>query len=271
MITRKTSFLFLPLFCFLFLTCDGVTNAIRPFLLSDEDEIAWGNQLKRQIMADDKNYPKYTDAGSSEVIQYVRNLGQQIARNQDDRDIDFSFEVIDDTLLNAFAIPGGHVFVYTGLLKAAKDKAELAGVLAHEIAHVTNYHSANALTKAVLAEKAQDVVFSDSASLAAALSGLLTNLVFLKFSRDNEFEADSCSVAYTTQSGINPVGMKNFLTTLKNTYGEQPKIFQSFSTHPNTSERITKVQNVISKTSNVPSADSAMFEAEYVAIRNLIH
>ena len=128
---------------------------------------------------------------------------------------------------------GGHVFVYRGLLKNARNAAEVAGVLAHEIGHITQYHSVNRLVQASMVENVNGIIFGeDTSSLGATITGLLENMAFLKYSKEDEYQADSCSVVYTENVSINPYGMKTFLGHLRELYGNTPKIFETFSDHP---------------------------------------
>jgi beta-barrel assembly-enhancing protease len=232
-------------------TCSAVTQFVRPFLVSDADEVTLGTKFQSEIVADTKDYPLYTKNG--DVIHYVDTLGQSLVRAQSDRnDLAFTFQVIDnDSVINAFSIPGGHVFVYTGLLKAAQNGAEVAGVLAHEIGHVTKRHGVNRLVQQNGIEFVNQIVFGSNATTSSMIAGLLENMLFLKFSRTDEYQADSCGVSYAFRCGYNPYGMSSFFQTLLSKYGDSP--METFSDHPNTSERIRNVQGLIGRLSNPPS------------------
>lgn len=248
------------------LSCD----VIRPFLLSEDDEIQLGNKFKTQILADTRNYPQYN--GNSSVVRFVDSIGQRIADAQNDRpSLPFTFTIIrNDTEVNAFSILGGHVFVYTGLLKAADNTAELAGVLAHEIGHITKYHGADQLIRNEGFSIINQILFGDDSSSVAIIAGLLENMTFLHFSQKKEYQADSCAVAYTTKTKINPYGMKQFLSYLRNRYGNTPKIFEPFSEHPPLDDRIDKVQSVINKTSGVMDSTQALFRNEYQRMKAML-
>lgn len=248
------------------ISCDSV----RSFFISDEQEIKIGNNLKQQIIKDNKSYPPFN--GDSRVKKFVDSIGDVIANNQKDRPtLEFSFTVLkDDTNINAFAIPGGHVFVYTGLLKEAENTAELAGVLAHEIGHITKYHSADLLVASELTGLINQIIFGDDSTISRAAATLLENLAFLKYSRNNEYEADSCAVAYTSKSGINPRGVRDFFEKLKRKYGDSQKIFEPLSTHPLLSERIKKVENVISNTNSAPDNEETLYREKYLLIKDLL-
>jgi predicted Zn-dependent protease len=230
-------------------------NAIRPFLLPESDEITMGQKFSLQISSDTVNYPVYNNGNSDTVSKYIDSLGQAIASKQNDwstSKVNFTFNIVkNDTMINAFAVPGGHVYVYTGLLRAAQNEAQVAGVIAHEIAHVTKHHSANILVKQSAVGVINDIVFGSQKTALSIVAGLLENLAFLGFSRDNEYESDSCAVAYTKAAGMNPMGMSQFLGILKATYGDGPRILEPFekltSTHPKVSDRIAEVNGIIQR------------------------
>ena len=252
-------------------SCNRVTDAMRPFLLSDDQEIQLGRNLNNQILSDTKNYPRYN--GSTSVKNFVDSLGQRIASVQKDwnySSLKFTFTIINDTTqINAFSIPGGYVYVYTGLLKAASNSSELAGVLAHEIGHITKHHGADKLIQGQAVGYVNTILFgNDSSSIASAVASLAENLVFLGFSKGDEYQADSCAVAYTVKADINPVGMEHFLGYLQKKYGDTPKIFEPLSDHPPLSDRMKKVREIIGKigadTTKSPDAE------QYLKIRGSI-
>lgn len=251
-------------------SCNRITGWAVPFLISDEQEVELGNKFRAEIDKDTVTYPHFH--GNQRISRFVDSIGQRIASLQKDRDtLTFTFTVLEDTSINAFAIPGGHVYVNTGLLENADNMAEVAGVIAHEIGHITQYHGRDMFLRQEAFNGASSILFGDSASLASALATMVGNMTFLKYSRDNEFEADSCTVAYTTLTNVNPIGMRNFLQKLKNRYGDDLPVFEPFSTHPSLEDRIDRVKEVISE---VPGAsmdsDTLLFEDEYAVIRSLL-
>jgi beta-barrel assembly-enhancing protease len=251
-------------------SCATVTQFVRPFVVSDADEVTLGSKFQSEITADTKNYPLYTK--NAAVIHYIDTLGQSLVRAQSDRtDLAFTFQVIDnDSVINAFSIPGGHVFVYTGLLKAAQNGAEVAGVLAHEIGHVTMRHGVNRLVQQNGVQFVNQIVFGSNSTASSMIAGLLENMLFLKFSRTDEYQADSCGVAYTSRAGYNPFGMSGFFKTLYTKYGDSP--METFSDHPNTSERIKNVEGLIGKLSNppVPSSTVGLHQNDFMKIKSKI-
>jgi predicted Zn-dependent protease len=257
---------FLPFF----FTCATVTQFMRPFVISDTDEVTLGAKFQSEILADTKNYPLYTK--NAEVVNYIDTLGRAIVRAQSDRkDLSFTFQVIDnDAVINAFCVPAGHVFIYTGLLKSAQSGAEVAGVLAHEIGHVIMRHGVNRLVQQYGLEFVNQIVFGSDATVTKTIAGLLENMLFLKFSRNDEYQADSCGVAYVMRHGYNPYGMTSFFQTLLTKYGDSP--METFSDHPNTSERIKRLQGLIGKMSGAPAPSSTdgMHQADFLKIKSKI-
>lgn len=260
------------LFCIVvpvIISCDSLTNIARPFILSDEEEIKLGNKFQTQINADTVNYPPYRK--SQEVIDYINRMGQKIAQEQQDRpDLSFTFTIVaQDSVINAFAIPGGHVFIYTGLLKAAESGAEVAGVIAHEIGHIAKYHSANSMVKQYGLSLINQIIFGSDSSAAAGIANILGGILSLKFSRDNEFEADSCAVSYTIAANYNPYGIKRFFELLVDRYGTTSGVFEALSTHPDTQKRIEEVIRIIKANPNAPADDGEtnMYVTEFAAIK----
>lgn len=261
----------LTLLTFFLFTCDS----IRPFFLSENEEITMGNKFKAQIINDQVNYPPFK--GNVKVSNYVDFLGQRLASAQKDwssSSLKFTFTILDDdTMVNAFAVPGGHVFVYTGLLLAAENESQIAGVLAHEIGHITKHHSANMLVQQNMLGFVNDILFGNDSSSISAITSLLEGLTFLRFSRENEYEADNCAVAYTALAGMNPSGLSEFLAILQKKFGDSPRILEpvenAVSSHPPLSKRIEKVNEMIKQNKN---ADTSIDRnaIKYLTIKNLL-
>lgn len=262
----------------LLLFCSKVANLVRPLIVPESDEITMGEKFKAQILADTVNYPVYKKENALAIHGFVDSLGQHLATVQDDwknDNLKFTFTVIDnDSMINAFAVPGGHIFVYTGLMLNAVNTAQLEGVLAHEIGHITMHHSANTIVKQYGISFVNQIVFGSDSSAANAIASLLEGMMFLKMSRNDEYQADSCAVAYTSEGGINPVGMKEFLGVLASKYGaDNARILEpvetALSTHPPLSERIENVQRLVDKIApNSSTVDKR--QTEYEKIRALI-
>ncbi|MBN1757652.1 MAG: M48 family metalloprotease [Chitinispirillaceae bacterium] len=235
------------------ITCAKINDIATDLMISDEDEVKLGTQYKDRIEADTAEYPLYTAKTNyhQNLVNYIDSIGRNIVNHQDDRTgIDFSFKIINnDSVVNAFAVPGGFVYVYTGLIINARNEAEIAGVLAHEISHVAKRHGAKQMVKQYGIGMLLDVVVGDSSAIRTVID-LSSGLLFLKYGRDNEFEADSCAVEYLIASGYNPSGMKTFLETLASLGNASPKLLEFMSTHPNTTDRIAAVDKLIEGTSS---------------------
>jgi len=183
------------------------------------------------------------------VTEYVNRIGQNLVRNSDAK-IPFTIKVIDSDDINAFALPGGFFYVNSGLILAADDEAELAGVMAHEIAHVAARHATREMTRANYAQMATiPLIFVgnwgiyEAASLAIQIALPLT---FMKFSRGFEAEADYLGLQYMYKAGYDPQAFIAFFEKIKAQEKTKPgTLAKAFSTHPQTPDRIEKSQDEI--------------------------
>src|ERR1019366_8094029 len=183
------------------------------------------------------------------VTEYINRLGQNLVRNSDAK-VPFTIKVIDTDELNAFAFPGGFFYVNSGLVLAADDEAELAGVMAHEIAHVAARHATREMTRANYAGMASiPLIFVGSWGLYEGAS-LALNLAlpptFMKFSRGFEAEADYLGVQYMYKAGYDPQAFVSFFEKIKAQEKKKPgTLAKAFATHPQTPDRILKTQEEI--------------------------
>ncbi|MBD3322163.1 MAG: M48 family metalloprotease [Chitinivibrionales bacterium] len=233
----------------LLVSCSKVNEVATELLISDAQEVEMGRNFKEQIEADTENFPLYTSKAGYNVNldRYIDSIGQCLVNSQNDRtDIEYHFTIIDmDTVINAFAVPGGFIYIYTGLILNARNEAEIAGVLAHELGHITKRHGARQMVKQAGIDFVLDLVAGEESSLRTALD-IASGFMFLKYSRDNEYQADSCSVEYLTLAGYNPNGMKTFLEYLGslNNY-DWGVLTESISTHPSSDKRVDSVEVLI--------------------------
>jgi len=212
-----------------------------------QEELQLGQQTAAQLSAE---LPLVQDAAS---VQYINQLGNQIARRADTRGIQYRFYIVNAPEVNAFAIPGGHVYVNRGLIERSRNVSELAGVLAHEIGHVTHRHGIDQWTRAQRANLGINVLYGvllgrgpsglESAAIQVGGAG-----VFSGYSREAEREADEAAIQYLIASGFHPDGMVTMFQTLLAERGSNPApVQQWFATHPTTEERIRNVRTAISR------------------------
>lgn len=211
-----------------------------------EKEIALGKQLAQEV----ERSSKLID--DPVVTEYINRVGQNLVRNSDAR-VPFTIKVIDSDEVNAFALPGGFFYVNSGLILRAQEESELAGVMAHEISHVTARHGTKNATKGQIAQLATiPLLLLGPAGVAGygLYEGLniALPLTFLKFSRDAEREADFLGLEYMYKAGYDPNAYITFFERIqadeKRRPGTIPKVF---STHPPTPERIENAQKEIAR------------------------
>jgi len=214
-------------------------------LYSIDKEMAWGKQLADEVARESKI------DDDPILAEYVNRVGQNLVRNSDAK-VPFTFRVIDGDELNAFALPGGYVFVYTGLIKLASEEDEFAGALAHEIAHVAARHMTCRASEQQLA-KAAGVVPS---ILLGPLGGWAARqaanaaipMTFLSFSRHDESEADYLGVQYMYAAGYDPTGAVSILEKLSALQKTQPgAVARVLATHPMDSDRISRTEQEIQR------------------------
>jgi predicted Zn-dependent protease len=209
-----------------------------------ESEIRMGKEYAQQIEASVK-------LNQDPVInEYVNRIGQNLVRNSDAR-VPFTIKVVEDDSINAFALPGGFFYVNTGLIMAADEEAELAGVMAHEIAHVAARHAMRQLTRSQFANFATIPLIFVGGGIgyaARAAAGLGLPLTFLQFSRGFEAEADYLGVQYMYKTGYDPQAYVQFFEKIQAKEKKKPgTLAKAFSTHPQTPDRIEKTQEEINK------------------------
>lgn len=241
--------------------CQGFTGFAER-LMTPEQEVRFGAQIARQV---EKREQLVTDPA---VLKYVREVGGRIARTSPHSDVPIRFYVVKDPTINAFAIPGGNIYVNTGLLKAADDEAELASVIAHEIGHVVRRHAAIQVSHAVTRNAIQQSILGGNSTLAAQMiSSLFAKGVLFNFSREDEFEADTIAVRTLYHAGYDPQALKRLFFKLVQAYGDttpplhllQPLAnltSPADSIHPSTRERIARVDALIATLPTPPYTPS---------------
>lgn len=180
------------------------------------------------------------------IQSYVNDIGQRVARNTERPDVTYRFTVLDSPIVNAFALPGGYIYVTRGLLAVANDEAELASVLGHEVGHVTARHQAARYSQGILTTLGATIIGAavGDASVTRAL-GVGSNLYMSSYSRDQESEADLLGIRYLSRAGYDPRAMADFLqamgrytSTEDRLNGKGGEQLSYLSTHPQTAERV---------------------------------
>src|SRR6195256_6011118 len=209
-----------------------------------EKEIGLGKQLAQEV----ERQAKIID--DPVIAEYVNRVGQNLVRNSDAK-VPFTIKVLDSEEVNAFALPGGFFFVNSGLILKAESEAELAGVMAHEIAHVAARHGTKQATRGELANIATIPLIFMGGWAGYAIRqgmGLAIPLGFLQFSQSFEREADYLGLQYMYKSGYDPTAFVDFFEKMQSLEKKKPGAFTKvFSTHPMTDSRIKTAQNEIQK------------------------
>jgi beta-barrel assembly-enhancing protease len=202
--------------------------------ISDEQEASLGSKINEQLVGQNK-IKLYAN---SSVKQYVNSVGQGLVPDSDRPNIDYTFQVVEDSALNAFATMGGYVYVTTGLLKAADNEAQLASVLGHEMGHIAAKHALKHMREAALTQGALTAAGLNS---NAAVNIGVELAINRPNSRQDEYEADERGLATLTRAGYAPGAMVAFMQKLLN----QRSVPTFLSTHPATGDRITRLEEAI--------------------------
>ena len=220
----------------------AVTTGAQVRLISVEDEIQLGRQAQAEVR---KQVPELTDR---EVKAYVTSIGRRLAGRATGPKYPYSFTVANYREINAFALPGGPVWIHRGVLAAARNEAQLAAVLAHEIAHISQRHAADQMSKRLVANGLIGllgaVLGNDRSAQTAQLGArVLAGGYMLKFSRDDEREADTVGAAIMRRAGWDAREMIAFMQTLQREQGRNPASLEVFlSSHPAPGERAERLR-----------------------------
>lgn len=230
---------------------------------SIEKQIAMGRQYAQQVESSSKLIHDPV------ITEYINRVGQNLVRNSDAQ-VPFTIKVIDSDSINAFALPGGFFYVNSGLILAADNEAQLAGVMAHEIAHVAACHAARENTRGELMNLASIPLIMIGGPVGYAgyeAAGLALPLTFLKFSRNFEAEADYLGVQYMYKTGYDPQEFTAFFEKVDALNKQKPGMLaKAFETHPQTPDRIEKTQKEIN-TLLPPRAEYKVDTSEFEKVK----
>lgn len=211
-----------------------VTGERELILISSAEEIRMGRKFSSQV-------PKRQKMLRDErVVGRVKRIGAKIAEQRWRKEIQYEFDVIDDDkVVNAFAYPGGFIFVTTGLLNKLKRDDDVAAVLAHEVGHVEARHSVKSLQAAMITHGLTSAILGgEGKEVERKLASISTALVNLRFSRRHELQADSIGIKYAFRAGFDPWGMINVLEVLAQQEKSGPTMPAFLRTHPLSRERL---------------------------------
>lgn len=233
------------------------------FNVSEEQEVELGRSAAEQVEREKRLL------SNSRANRYVQKLGEQLAKESNRSHLKYRFKVIDEGDANAFALPGGFIYLNKGILQLAENESEVAGVLAHEIAHVTERHGIEQVKKAQrigLGLTALDLIFGRNRSTGEGLAALGAQLaaqgIFFKYSRDAEREADREGVQILRKSGINPRGMVTLFERMDSMRKRNPNLVENFfSSHPSLQERRENISGSLTSRDARLRSDSREFQS----------
>ncbi|NJK58016.1 MAG: M48 family metalloprotease [Pleurocapsa sp. SU_5_0] len=206
---------------------------VQLYNISDKEEVALGKQINQQLVSQ-----QFQLADDASANSYVDRIGQSLAQNSTRPDIPYTFQVVQDENVNAFATAGGFVYVTTGLLNAVDNEAQLAAVIAHEIGHIAARHTIDQMQQTAIARGVATAAGVDSNTLVQIGVELALNR---PRSREAEYEADRLAVENLASTDYPQIAMINFLEKLRSQ--SSPPTF--LSTHPATGDRIARLQKII--------------------------
>ena len=210
-------------------------------IFTDAEELQFG---KAYVAQHETEVKLYTDPV---VTNYINALGQSLVRHSKRNNIRYTFKIVDKKGVNAYAVPGGFIYIHLDLIRKAETESELAFVLGHEIGHIVGQHSMKQLTKVYGIEIIKQIILDENSGEAKKLiTEIIAAGLLFRYSRDNERESDFYGVENVYDAGISPEGAIGFFETLQNLQKREPSTLENLiSTHPVHSERIKNVRSHI--------------------------
>lgn len=223
-------------------SCSDTLGAL---FVTEQDEAKLGSQFDAELRTKTSEYPVFqaNTVRKQQFAEYVNGVFRKVLANvpSDQKPgYDFKLTIVDKPVINAFAVPGGYVYLYTGIVDSMQSESELAGVLAHEVSHVTRHHYRDAMIQTLGINIIADAVAGgDSSALKSFVKGAFTTLAALKVSRENESEADTYGTRYIGYAGWDPYGISDFFSRMPN------EGIAWLSTHPAPDSRVQDVKNLV--------------------------
>ena len=247
----KNIFLFLILILLSSCSVNPVTGKQDFVMISENQEIQMGREYNAQIL---KQNPVYQD---QELQEYVQSIGESLAIKSHRPNLIYRFTVLDSPDINAFALPGGYIYINRGLMSYLSTEEELAAVLGHEIGHVTARHSVKQYSQSQLMGILSTAVEINAGRTAGNIANLASGALLSGYGRDMELEADDLGAQYIFQEGYSPQGMFEVLSVLKDQEiyskkiaeqrGQEPRSYHGvFASHPSNDSRLKEVLNNVS-------------------------
>ena len=257
------------LFSFSFLYSCGMN------IFSEDEDVKMGKEIDNEIKAHPKEYPMLQ--GHQEIKDYVGSIGKYILdvspKIEYKKTFPYNFQVINDSIVNAFCTPGGYIYVYTGLMKFVDNEATLAGIVGHEIAHAERRHMTQRLTSYYGVSMVMSIVLGNNPnSIGEIVANLFTGLGFLANSRSDEQEADDYSIKYLSTSRYYPGAITFFFDKISEEQrrkGDTPGgLDRLLSTHPLPQDRIDNVKLKLKKLPKTFDPTKGLYTEEYQQIKS---
>ncbi|UCF70944.1 MAG: M48 family metalloprotease [candidate division WOR-3 bacterium] len=232
-------------------------------LIPTKTEVELGKEVVREVESTERVLT------NTHVQNYVSTVGRKVARVCDRKDVTYTFKVLDSDEINAFACPGGFIYIYKGLMKKMDNEAQLAAVLAHEVGHIVARHSVKRLQAIYGYSIVMEVALGDKmGKTARQMVDAATGVILLGYGRENEYEADDYGILYAKKANYNPRGMVQVFQKFKEMEGRPPGTFEKLlMSHPPAGDRINNGNEEISK---VGGTNLPYYESEYAAIKTLL-
>lgn len=277
----KISLLVVGFVAVMFFCCRSLDINIFP----DSYDLQLGAQFNSEIISKPAEYPIMQ--GHDDMKSYVTGIGRKILASPEIKKrtaYNWKFDIIqDDKTINAFCVPGGYVYVYTGLMKYIDDEATLAGIIAHEIAHAERRHSTRRVTGQIALQLGASVAVElimgkDAAAWKQLVVPLCANLlvtgIALYNSREDEYEADDYSFRYLKSTEYYPGAIKGFFEKIQDKKqgdsGFNQMVTRLFSTHPLPPDRLEKMNDLLKKGKYAPPSESNLFASRYQSIKKAL-